>query len=621
MKQPSADILEMEHAIGYSGRIPRSVILHPNGVEFICIAGASLIITDLRDAHKQSFLQGHDDQITCLAVSNRGELVASGQKGDNSDVIIWDYHRKIQKYRLSEHDYEVVCVDFSHDDRLLFSSGNPMDKRIFIWDCQTGYIVGSVNHTPEPTTIARWGGFAKDIKGRDTPKYQFATSGNKQICLWKLDPKLGVFEKEIINTGNLVRDYICMEFSKNREEYLLLGTTSGDFCVFQMKNKFFSHQIVVAALGVMSIRFVDFTRFIVGAGNGTLAMYQITEDNKINQLHKTDLGGAVNSITVRVDGLESLISTDRGLIFRFNTNSFQKGLHSENHTGSILDMSYPPGVSDRFASASEDGTIRLWDISEYYVIAKCQANVNVVPLSLVYRDEVLLSGWADGKIRMFRSDNGQQIWQIDNAHKTGVTTLCISNNLKFFCSGGGEGDVRVWEMRTREMVSHLKEHTHKVTKVKLIANETQLLTSSRDRALLQWDLKTEKRVSAHIQRMGGINSFDTVPNTSVVFSTGQDRKISLWDLNQSEVQRQFETSGNPKKGDECYSICLSPNFKYAVTGGSNCSVKLWDLQTGQQISEGFGHSGPVNTVQFAPDGKQVISGAQDGVVIVWNVFL
>lgn len=30
-------------------------------------------------------------------------------------------------------------------------------------------------------------------------------------------------------------------------------------------------------------------------------------------------------------------------------------------------------------------------------------------------------------------------------------------------------------------------------------------------------------------------------------------------------------------GDECYSICLSPNNKYAVTGGSNCSVKLWDL--------------------------------------------
>jgi len=80
---------------------------------------------------------------------------------------------------LSEHDYEVSCVEFSHDDRLLFSCGNPMDKRIFIWDCSSGFIVGSVNHCPEPTALARWGGYAKDIKGRDTIKYQFATTGNK----------------------------------------------------------------------------------------------------------------------------------------------------------------------------------------------------------------------------------------------------------------------------------------------------------------------------------------------------------------------------------------------------------------------------------------------------------
>lgn len=98
------------------------------------------------------------------------------------------------------------------------------------------------------------------------------------------------------------------------------------------------------------------------------------------------------------------------MIYRIQSNTLNKQLHSENHTGPILELSYPPNVSDRFASASQDGTIRIWDISEYSVLARCQANVSTVPLCLVYRDEVLLSGWADGKIRMFRSDNGQQIW-------------------------------------------------------------------------------------------------------------------------------------------------------------------------------------------------------------------
>lgn len=65
--------------------------MHPNGKEFVYISGACIVITDLADPHKQDFLREHDDQITCLSISHDGKLIASGQRGDNSDVIIWSY--------------------------------------------------------------------------------------------------------------------------------------------------------------------------------------------------------------------------------------------------------------------------------------------------------------------------------------------------------------------------------------------------------------------------------------------------------------------------------------------------------------------------------------------------
>ena len=107
MEGAQQPIVELDHAIGYSGLINRSVFLHPNQKDFVMIAGASIIVGDLTDPHNQFFLRGHDDQITCIAISNNGAMIASGQRGENSDILIWDYETKRAVFRLSEHDVAI----------------------------------------------------------------------------------------------------------------------------------------------------------------------------------------------------------------------------------------------------------------------------------------------------------------------------------------------------------------------------------------------------------------------------------------------------------------------------------------------------------------------------------
>ena len=90
------------------------------------------MISDLTDPHKQvrfigarsaldwwslscqcllqTFLRGHDNQITCMSVSRSGNLIATGQRGDNADVIIWDYQTRSLKHRLNSHDHCVTQV-------------------------------------------------------------------------------------------------------------------------------------------------------------------------------------------------------------------------------------------------------------------------------------------------------------------------------------------------------------------------------------------------------------------------------------------------------------------------------------------------------------------------------
>lgn len=498
-------VVELDHAIGYSGTIVKLVQLHPNSTDYVMIAGAIIIINDADNQHH--FLRGHDEQITCLAISHTGNMIATGQKGDNADILLWDYANRQALFRLSEHDHEVTNVEFSNDDNLLLSTGNQLDGKLFIWDTSNGYIVTSVQLLPtilsEPPVCASWGGFVKDVKLRPTGSYQFATSGNK-LLLWNLDPSSGALDFEQISTGTFIRKYITFAFSIPDEQYLYAGTASGDFVSFQIKHKLLVFVQNVCAQGVTCITAVSEDKVCCGGGDGTLALYHV--DGKFCQeLLKTQLVSSINGLSASPDGIQLLVSTSRGFIYRVRVSDFSCMLLSENHVADVLDVSFMPDVSDKFATCSEDTTIRLWDSNDYSVYARCAVMGSCHPICCNFTDEVVISGWSDDKIRSFRVDNCEALWTIDNAHKNGVTSLCMSHNFKFLATGGGGGDVRVWEIRSRELISHLKEHSSTVTKVEVFEDDVHLLSCARDKSILCWDLKNENRVSNHTQRMGGIN--------------------------------------------------------------------------------------------------------------------
>ena len=95
----------------------------------------------------------------------QGRYLASGQYGENADVLVWDFETKKLLYRFAEHDFGIKCLAFSDDELLLSSVGDGVeDKRMFVWDLRTGNIVTSCYQSPAKTTCVAWGRFVKDIK-------------------------------------------------------------------------------------------------------------------------------------------------------------------------------------------------------------------------------------------------------------------------------------------------------------------------------------------------------------------------------------------------------------------------------------------------------------------------
>jgi len=76
----TAPVCELEHVIGFTGKHPSSLRLHPTHESGLVYAlGATVVLGDVTDPHEQIFLLGHTADVTCIDVSRSGSLVASGQ--------------------------------------------------------------------------------------------------------------------------------------------------------------------------------------------------------------------------------------------------------------------------------------------------------------------------------------------------------------------------------------------------------------------------------------------------------------------------------------------------------------------------------------------------------------
>ena len=66
------------------------------------------------------------------------------------------------------------------------------------------------------------------------------------------------------------------------------------------------------------------------------------------------------------------------------------------------------------------------------------------------------------------------------------------------------------------------------------------------------------------------------------------------------------------------SVAYSPDGTKIISGSWDCTIKIWDANTGQCLKTLMGHSGNVLSVAYSPDGTKIISGSYDKTIKIWE---
>ncbi|KAL3875946.1 hypothetical protein ACJMK2_033846 [Sinanodonta woodiana] len=644
--------LEIDSIIGLNGKVHGGMKVHPNRQHLIFPLGCAVVIEDI-STNKQESLWGHTDYVTCIGVSNSGKYIASGQRthmGFKAEVIIWDYEKRKAIHALTLHKVKVEAVAFSPNDLYLATLGGKDDGSVVIWNVATGE---SICGHPAQTESA---GNTLCLAFSNINDNVFVTGGDGTLRVWELDLENRKIRPKEVTMGQIKRVITCIEMADDFETetgnppFFFCGTTTGDVLAINMRTKLFQFlgpEKDKLSLGVTSLALLKTGEFLLGAGDGTLALAKFikpaeqikkaTPSMKIVKKWKDpenkNRASAITSIALRGIGHQFFVVTDNSQLYKFNFAEFSCELMKTCHSTAVHDICFPYGASELIATCQYE-EIRIWELKGKKELRRLKVqNMTCSAIEITRDGKKIVSAWNDGIIRVHGFDEKSNIVEritggIRNSHTKGVTAVACTGGKGTedfrIISGGGEGLVRIWtvsqvyngkgEMIYKDtLVETLKEHKGAVSCIKVKKNDKECVSSSLDGTCIIWDLVKNCRsqiVFANTLFHCVCYSHDECQ----IITSGTDRKISYWETYDGSMIRDVEGA----KTGAINAMDLSSDGQYFVTGGDDKLLKVWDYNEATVKAVGIGHSGNITRVRICPNQKFIVSVSEDGAVIVWK---
>ena len=237
------------------------------------------------------------------------------------------------------------------------------------------------------------------------------------------------------------------------------------------------------------------------------------------------------------------------------------------HEGEIRRVAYSP-QGDQIASASLDGTVKLWA--------------------------------TDGTLRHTLTGDRQGVREIAFSPAGDVL------------AAGGAGNLRLWDGQTGEELADIAAHPGLITALQFSPDGEQIASGSTDSTIRVWrrDGTLVQTLTGHSAMIRGV-AFS--PDGQTLASASADASINLWDAATGRLRQTL--TGH---GATVTDLQFSPDGHYLASGSTDKTLRLW-RSTGELVTTFEGHRASVTSLRFRPQGQQLVSTSEDGELRFWQL--
>jgi WD40 repeat protein len=572
-------------------------------------SAARVILDEARRLGVATRLRGHTREISRLAISADGHLLASAS--DDGTARLWDVGRGTSVV-LRGHHGQVVRVALSRDGKRLATGAS--DGGIFVWDTASAVGRELRGHRDEVNELV----FSAD---GDT---LFSVSDDRTLRAW------AVARGEGRTLAVLAAPAPTAALSPDGR-WLALGVEDGSV---ELR--------AVAAAGTRTLR----------GHHGTVARVAFSPDGK--QLASVGADGTARLWSLA--GGEPRVFRAAGPLRRVALSSDGQWLAAGAIDGSILlvhpadgtsrivrahadqvaELAFSPD-SRYLASSSRDGVVHVFEPATGDARQlRCDAGW---VRSLVFAPDGsrLITGSADGTLRIWRVADWSDGQRIDAGDAT-VRDVAFTSDGRYVVWGADDGEVWSYEI-FRSDRRLLGRHHGVVARVGASPVGGAVATASLDGTAALWHPASgEKSVLAHASP---VEQAFFSGDGRTLYTNADDGAVRAWDLASGTAQTLFRqappgvelavsgstvAAGGPDfplrvwidgstrvfagATAEVAAVAISPRAQWVAAGDVTGAVHLWNVASGAR-RELAAHAGRVSAVAFSPDGAALASAGAD----------
>lgn len=299
-------------------------------------------------------------------------------------------------------------------------------------------------------------------------------------------------------------------------------------------------------------------------GTDQLAVFDLSSGKAYRTLH----GAAPEAPVLVPDNLVVSASATHDL----HVWQFDSGVHLRTMRGHTAKLKHLlPARPNQVMSASEDGTVRVWDLeaarsrrSEGDLTARGSA-ASLLP---------------DGRAAVL-AEGAVQIWNLTSGEQDSKLGLDRGRIEGFEATENGllvtrstDDAIRVWQLASSECLHVLSGHTDRINRLLLLSNERAVSTSD-DGTLRVWDLANGTGIGNPDGHAGAITHLVRLPGNKAI-TGGADGELRFWDLQNGSCDLNLKAYNGPMRNIEL----LAQNRLLTVGPAGDLfrdSIKIWDL--------------------------------------------